>query len=174
MRRRGPTTSGGTPSPTRFRSITQARRKLTPPQQVDEINALPPLAGRAAAPAWWSAMAALATHCLTAPRPDPTSLLEKVGEANQKMLARDVKDQMIYEAWFAEAAMAFASVAVERGFRVPGVDPHPSMPLGLLALAPSAVPSRPKESSPAARSRSPESIERAAKGQIPRGAPSAE
>jgi len=106
---------------------------------LDELASLPPRKQFARSAEWWSAIVRLAVLCLAAPTPDPFVQLGLVAEVNQRMFARDDRD-LFYEAWFAELAMSFASAAAQRGWLVPGEDPHPSMPLRLLTLAPIDLP----------------------------------
>lgn len=78
---------------------------------------------------------------MTAARPDPVGPLAEAARLGRAMLARDVRD-LVYEAWFAEAALSFAAAAAKRGWRVPDDDPHPATPLALFRLPPVRLPAR--------------------------------
>ncbi|APR75268.1 Hypothetical protein A7982_00614 [Minicystis rosea] len=134
---------------------------------VAELRTVPPPKGPKGTDAWWSAMVELATQCLTAPSPDPFDLLAKVGELSAKVLGKEAQN-LFYEAWFGEIALAFAAVAAERGWKIPDEDPHPSMPLALLRLPHASVPKRAWGDLPVIEPELAAAIERAAKGQMPK------
>lgn len=75
----------------------------------------------------------LTLHCATATVPEPTKLLRKLAAANAKIWRAHHAG---FEAYLAQHGVAVACMARDRGWRMPEEDPHPSMPVALLRLAP--------------------------------------
>jgi hypothetical protein len=86
---------------------------------------------------WASAMNQLAEMTL-ADRPSNLGpLLKEVAEATHAWLGRksDISDQ-VFESYLAVFPLGFVARAEERGFSLPKTDPHPSMPMRILAAEP--------------------------------------
>jgi hypothetical protein len=93
-------------------------------------------------PEWFDAMRELALEVLAVRKPQPERQLGAVAAISQKMFSRPNND-ILYEAWFAELAMAFVPAALQRGWTLPAKAPHPSLRFDLFRLPPLRVTIRP-------------------------------
>lgn len=105
---------------------------------LDGLLRMPPPKGWKHSGDWWRGLTRLAKNCLGTDRPEPFGLLREQAEINQRMFEQWHKEDF-YERWFGELTLAFACAAQHAGWTVPDDDPHPSLPLGCLRLAPRRV-----------------------------------